>query len=305
VWRYVNQLVGVATFALIAGPSPEAFSFPVHAFSAGEEIADDSAPARIDFEELPAWLLPDVVWISPGTFTMGSPPDEGWRDPSDEDQHEVILTKGLYIGVTEVTQAQWTSVMGSNPSYFFDCDDCPVERVSWRDVVEYCNTLSLLDGRQVAYEINGTKVTWLPGTNGYRLPTDAEWEYACRAGTSTAFHNGEITNGWCDDPNLDLIAWYCGVDDPKQTSVVAQKQPNAWGLYDMTGNVQEWCWDWYQDHLSGPVIDPQGPETGYCRVWRGGRWSGTSPYCRSASRTSSRPWDSHGYRGFRIARSAS
>jgi formylglycine-generating enzyme required for sulfatase activity len=236
---------------------------------------------------------------------MGSPPDEGWRW-SDEKRHEVTLSEGFLIGETEVTQAEWASVMESNPGDFSGCDDCPVEEVTWYEAVEYCNALSLLEGLQPAYEIDGIDVTWLSGTDGYRLPTESEWEYACRAGSSTALYSGDLKDGECGiDPNLISIAWYCANDYPRGTKEVARKQPNAWGLYDTSGNVYEWCWDWYAyRYPDGPVCDPTGPKDGLYRVKRGGSWEYNGQYCRSANRSPFPPASFHNSVGFRVARSA-
>ncbi len=224
--------------------------------------------------------------IPAGTFTMGSPTDEPDRE-SDETQHEVTLSKGFYIQITEVTQGQWKAVMGSNPSQKSDCgDDCPVESVSWDDVQGFIEKLNQTEG-----------------TDKYRLPTEAEWEYACRAGTTTAFANGDVTETvWCGyDPNLDQMGWYCGNSDNK-THPVAQKEPNDWGLYDMHGNVKEWCQDWKGDYPSSPVTDPTGPSSGTYRVFRGGSWGNVAGHCRSAIRG----WHDPDYRdhglGFRVAR---
>ena len=222
------------------------------------------------------------VRIEAGTFTMGSPEDELGRDV-DEPQHEVTLTRDFYIAEMEVTQAQWVSVMGSNPSYFPGCDECPVDKVSWTGAVYYCNALSALEGLSPAYEINAGIVTWDPEAHGYRLPTEAEWEYACRAGTTTAFYNGPIIESYCEDPNMDEIGWYCG-NDSNHTEEVGRKPPNPWGLYDMSGNLWEWCWDWKDYYDVGPVVDPTGPDSGTDRVFRGGSWSHYALHCRSASR---------------------
>ncbi len=252
------------------------------------------------------WLTPEMVYISPGTFMMGSPPEEPWHD-TDELLHEVTLTRGFYLGKYEVTQAEWVSVMGYNPSNFPGCDDCPVEEVSWIDATEYCNELSRLEGLDLAYEIDGDSVTWIPGSMGYRLPTEAEWEYAYRAGTSTAFYNGEITEGGCEvDPNLIQIGWYCG-NSPDETQPVGQKMPNDWGLYDIAGNVGEWVWDWYDSfYPGGPVIDPIGPDSSVfeSRVVRGGCWTFWSLNCRGADRRYLKPWNGTHHWGVRVARTA-
>ena len=230
----------------------------------------------------------DFVYIEPGTFMMGSPADEPDRG-SDETQHQVTLSKGFYIQITEVTQGQWTAVMGSNPSHFKNCgDDCPVESVSWDDTQSFITALNAL------------------GEGTYRLPTEAQWEYACRAGSTRAFANGGITAyqemyDCNNDPNLSAMGWYCYNSDNK-THPVAQKQANAWGLYDMHGNVWEWCQDWYGTYPSGSVTDPVGPTSGSYRVIRGGGWTGSARYCRSANRHALTP-DFRDYidRGFRVA----
>jgi formylglycine-generating enzyme required for sulfatase activity len=183
------------------------------------------------------------VAIAPGTFWMGSPPDEPDR-MENETRHQVTLTKGYYLQTTEVTQAQWKAVMGNNPSQFKG-DTLPVESVPMSEI-EYF--IQLLNQR---------------GEGTYRLPTEAEWEYAARAGTTTRWSCGD--NESC----LDQVAWYI-VNANNKNHPVAQKQPNAWGLYDMHGNVWEWVQDFYTDYPSGPVTDPQGPSSGMYRTMRGG-----------------------------------
>ncbi len=226
------------------------------------------------------------VYIKPGTFTMGSPQDEPGRD-SDENQHKVTLTKGFYMQTTEVTQAQWRAVMGKSPSHFKNCGiDCPVERVSWNLVQ---NFISKLNKRE-------RNIT-------YRLPTEAEWEYAARAGSPTAFANGGISDTKCNyDDNLADMGWYCG-NSNRKTHPVAQQRSNAWGLYDMHGNVWEWCQDWFGDYPSESVIDPTGPSVGLFRVIRGGSWSSEASSCRSADRGMCFPYvDIDNDKGFRLVR---
>ena len=218
--------------------------------------------------------------IPAGTFTMGSPVSELGRN-SDETQHQVTLTQSFYMQTTEVTQAQWTSVMGSNPSNNTGCSDCPVEQVTWDDVQIFITELN----------------TW--GEVAYRLPTEAEWEYAARAGSTTAFANGDITVTDCSyDPNLDVMSWYCY--NSSSTQSVAQKNPNAWGLYDMYGNVWEWCQDWYGIYPSSSVTNPTGPTSGSGRVVRGGSWYRDAKYCRSAHRTLDPPHYESYFHGFRL-----
>jgi formylglycine-generating enzyme required for sulfatase activity len=225
------------------------------------------------------------VNIPPGTFMMGSPLTESGRD-NDEKQHSVALTEGFYIQTTEVTQGQWKAVMGNNPSFFKNCgDDCPVEQVSWNDAQELI-----------------LKLNQMEGSDRYRLPTEAEWEYACRAGSKTAVANGGISELECGhDSNLDAMGWYCG-NARKKTHPVAQKNPNAWGLYDMHGNVFEWCQDRYGDYYSISVTDPTGPMGGLYRVYRGGGWNFGARLCRSADRLKFTPDYKSRVLGFRLLR---
>jgi formylglycine-generating enzyme required for sulfatase activity len=236
----------------------------------------------------------DMVRIEPWSFTMGSPGDEPDRD-RDENQHQVTLTQGFLMSATEVTQAQYEAVMGSNPSEFKGASR-PVEQVSWYDAVKFCNALSEREGLTAAYNVSGEDVTWNRDADGYRLPTEAEWEYACRAGTTTRFHSGD------DDSDLELVGWYDG-NSGLETHDVRTKQPNAWGLYDMHGNVWEWCWDWYGDY-GGNATDPAGPRSFLIRVLRGGGWYYNAQSCRSALRFSNFPDDRYSFNGFRVVRSS-
>jgi len=226
------------------------------------------------------------IQIHAGQFKMGSPLNELGRS-SNEIQHDITLTKAYYMQSTEVTQGQWKSVMGSNPSHFSDCgDDCPVENISWNDTQEFIQELNKKEK-----------------TNMYRLPTEAEWEYAARAGSTTPIYNGNITKIDCKlDANLDQIGWYCGNADTK-TYPIAQKLPNAWGLYDMYGNVWEWCQDWYADYMTDALTNPTGPETGSFRVARGGFWGSQARFCRSAYRNWMSPDDRLSHYGFRLVSS--
>jgi len=227
------------------------------------------------------------VYIQPGSFMMGSPESEPKRD-DDEKQHKVRLTKGFHMQTTEVTQGQWKAVMGSNPSGFKDCgNDCPVEQVSWNDVQKFIKKLNKKEK-----------------SDKYRLPTEAEWEYAARAGTSTAFSFGKCLS--TDQANYD--GRYPLKNCPKgeyrrKTLPVASFAPNAWGLHDMHGNVWEWCQDWYgEDYPSGAVTDPGGPSTGSVRVLRGGSWRNGAGYCRAAVRYRDTPDVRFRSIGFRLVR---
>ena len=253
------------------------------------------------------------VRISAGSFQMGSPRSESGRD-YDETQHRVTITRDFYLQAHEVTQGEWRSLMGNNPSRFSSCgDDCPVENVNWWEAVAYANALSRREGLQECYTLAGCGSTD-PGEDmecssvsfvgldcrGYRLPTEAEWEYAARAGTTTAWYCGS------SESCVGRIAWY---DDNAggRTHPVGEKAANDWGLYDMSGNVWEWVWDWYDSdyYSSSPSRDPAGPRTGQNRGHRGGSWNYFARNVRSAYRSVSAP-GSRGNRfiGFRLARSA-
>jgi len=229
----------------------------------------------------------EFVYVPPGTFIKGSPLDEPGRK-SDEKQQWVTLTNGFYMQTTEVTQGQWKAIMGVTPLHLRRCtDNCPVERVSWNDAQEFIHKLNKLEG-----------------SHNYRLPTEAEWEYAARAGSKTAFANGDISILDCGyDSILNEIGWYCGNSIVYPHHPIAQKNPNAWGLYDMHGSVSEWCMDWYGDYPPGSVTDPIGPSIGTERVLRGGGSADDARTCRSANRTSLRPDIIFDYIGFRLVSS--
>jgi formylglycine-generating enzyme required for sulfatase activity len=240
-------------------------------------------------------------YVGEYTFLMGSPSDEPGRD-ADESQHSVVLTRDFWMSDHEVTQSEYSALMGTNPSQFSGLD-LPVENVSWYDAVVYCNARSIDEGFGEAYVINGDEVTWNQSANGYRLPTEAEWELSCRGGTTTAFCGGDITEQACGlDPVLDVFGWYCGNAGPS-THPVKSKQANDWSLYDLHGNVWEWCWDWYRSDLgTGVAVDPQGSGGGSQRVIRGGSWYYFARDCRSASRSMYWPNSRDDIVGFRVAR---
>jgi formylglycine-generating enzyme required for sulfatase activity len=218
------------------------------------------------------------VWIPPGSFTMGSPKEEKQRG-DDETQHKITLTKGFYMGVYTVTQEQWQEVMGKNPSVFQGEKNLPVDTVSWNECQEFIKKLRAKDKDKKAY----------------RLPTEAEWEYACRAGTTTPFHFGDTIS--TDQANYKGDFVYGSGKKGifrKKTTPVGTFPANAWGLHDMHGNVWQWCQDWYGgDYPKNDATDPQGPEKGRVnlneqhRVLRGGSWDDHPLYCRSACRN----WD--------------
>jgi formylglycine-generating enzyme required for sulfatase activity len=218
----------------------------------------------------------DFMLIPAGTFRMGS--DSGASD--EKPVHEVRISKPFYLGKYEVTQQEWQAIMGTNPSRFKDDPRLPVENVSWNDVQEFIQKLNAKEG--------GTR---------YRLPTEAEWEYAARAGTTTAYSFGN------DAGQLGEYAWY-GANSGSKTHLVGQKKPNAWGLYDMHGNVWEWVEDWYGPYTAGAAVDPAGPSSGSYRVHRGGSWLYFARNCRSADRGNGAPGGRDGGLGFRLLRTA-
>ena len=235
----------------------------------------------------------DMIWIEPGTFLMGSPEDELGREDN-ETQHEVTLTRGYWLGKYEVTQAQYEAVTGKDPSYNKG-SDLPVEQVNWDDAKEFCAKLTAIEkaaGR-------------LPEGYEYTLPTEAQWEYACRAGTTTALNSGKNLSDAKQCPEMDEVGWYwynSKIDDYRRTTYpVGQKLPNVWGLYDMHGNVNEWCLDWYGDYPTSAVTDPLGAVTGWCRVIRSGSWNNNACNCSSAFRSYTAFDNRSNGIGFRVA----
>jgi formylglycine-generating enzyme len=248
-----------------------------------------SQPARVSNS-----LGMEFVFIPAGTFVMGSPPREAYRDPN-ESEHEVTLTRPFYMQVTEVTQGQWKALMGSNPSAAKGCGDaCPVERVSWRDCIAF---IEKLNARQ---------------EGRYRLPTEAEWEYACRAGTKTAFSWGDAVNcslGMFNNNSRrgagTCLAFLEGRGLKRDSPAPVRSYPaNPWGLFDMHGNVWEWCEDWFEPYPTMGLTDPTGPSSGVGRVRRGGSWFKYATFCRSANRNYAHPASRYATTGFRLVRDA-
>ncbi len=247
---------------------------------------------------------------------MGSPETEPNRY-DDETQHSVTLS-AFYMGKYEVTQEQYLAVMGNNPSWFTSGAAAgeiqgkrPVEMVSWYNAIVFCNRLSMKEGLTPAYSIGGNTNPGVWGTvptssnatwdavvcnwnaNGYRLPTEAEWEYACRAGTTTVYYTGNTIS--------DNTGWYVN-NSGNKTHEVGKKPANAYGLYDMHGNVDEWCWDWYGSYGSAAQTDPVGASSGSYRVLRGGGWGNVAEGLRSANRNTGYPSSRINHLGFRVLR---
>ncbi|MDD4891212.1 MAG: formylglycine-generating enzyme family protein [Phycisphaerae bacterium] len=274
-----------STFSLAADPLPPATRPDTNA------VAPAAKTLMLDLGDKVTMKL---VLIPAGKFTMGSPESEqreaakaaastGANEAfaratvkTEGPPHEVTIVKPFYMGVYEVTQEQYEKVIGKNPSQFKGAQN-PVDTVSWDDAVEFCKKLSAKTGKTV------------------RLPTEAEWEYTCRAGSKTRFDYGN------DGTYLGEHAWYTGNSDNK-AHPVGQKKPNAWGLYDMHGNVSEWCSDYYADsYANAKDTDPQGPASGEARVARGGSWFDDHWDCKSASRNGPSPEDREPRCGFRVS----
>jgi formylglycine-generating enzyme required for sulfatase activity len=320
------------------GGTPGAFSWTTPAASVGNYGAQshnmtftptDTASYNTAVNNVSVLVsLAEMVRVAGGTFTMGSPDTEDDRYDN-ETQWQVTLS-GFYMGKTEVTQKQYETVIGSLPSSlnsdtYGKGDGYPVYYVRWYDAIVFCNKLSVLEGLSPAYSIGGKTApdewgemptstshenyaTWngvviVANSNGYRLPTEAQWEYACRAGTTTPWHSGDT------DDSLDDYAWYWD-NIPSQTSgetgygtqPVGTKQANDFGLYDMHGNVWEWCWDWYDTYPTTAGTDPVGASSGSYRVLRGGSWFDPARYARSACRDILDPYSRDYFLGFRVLR---
>lgn len=249
--------------------------------------------------DIPLTEAPEgFVRITGGSFDMGSPESEPWRS-EDEVLHSVTVSD-FYISQYELTQSEYRAVTGTNPSSFSG-DDLPVENITWLEAVACCNARSEQEGLQPVYHIDGQNVTWNRAANGYRLPTEAEWEYACRAGTETPFHTENsisaeeanyyghypymIEDNYFTQGNLDTKP-----GEYRQTTVsVGSFSPNAFGLYDMHGNVGEWVWDFYGPYEAGEQNDPAGAQNGTLKVYRGGGWNDFAKNMRSAYRAALEP----------------
>jgi len=232
-----------------------------------------------------------MIFVKGGTFLMGSNDGDGIETPV-----HFVTVSDFYIGKHEVIQKEWQEVMVSNPSNFKG-DNLPVERVSWYDAVEFCNEKSKVEGLTPCYYGSGENTICDFSANGYRLPTEAEWKYAAKGGTESENYK------YSGSDSIDEVAWYDGNSGDK-THSVGGKQPNELGIYDMSGNVWEWCNDWYESYSSNSQTNPRGASSGSYRVFRGGSWRSIAKYCRVAIRYHSRPDYSYNFLGFRLLRSS-
>jgi formylglycine-generating enzyme required for sulfatase activity len=303
-WAWAVGLgFGALAGAVLAGPVPRVVGVPAFLalLGAAAVLAWSSEPIAIEISaprhpREPAYTsrFLDLVSIPGGTFQMGSPESEEGRLDREGPVHQVTI---FPFACTRhpVTRRLYAQIMGNDPGWpWGEADYRPVNNVSWHDAVIFCNELSNREGLTLCYKLNGEEVTWNRAADGYRLLTEAEWEYACRAGTATQWSFG------ADEAALGDYAWFEG-NAVKEPHPVGGKKPNPWHLNDMHGNIEEWCWDWFGQYVETPEIDPTGPPDSAFRVLRGGAFYFPSRFLRSASR--SRGWPSYSGKGvgFRCA----
>jgi formylglycine-generating enzyme required for sulfatase activity len=290
----MSKLRSVLTVVLLLGCMMAGAAMLTCDTAAGKPVplkAEKKQPSQDPPKHYTNGLGMKFVWIPPGSFMMGSPKGELRREflRGDETEHKVTLTRGFYMGVYPVTQEEWQEVMGKNPSRFKGEKNLPVEKVTWDDCQEFVKKLRKKDKDKKAY----------------RLPSEAEWEYACRAGTTTPFHFGETIS--TEQANYDGNSVYGNGKKGafrKKTTPVGTFPGNVWGLHDMHGNVWQWCQDWYGRYPKDDVTDPQGPKKGMWRVMRGGSWNERPEWSRSARRQWHQPDFDSDDCGFRLCFSA-
>ncbi len=299
------DLLRVALSRRVPGPAASALGQVLHRATASDpleryEDAGELLRALTQVEQLALRAAGEFsaselsfITVKPGRFTMGSPTDEAGRHDS-EVPHEVVVTNGLSVSATPVTRQAWATVFGLEPPDI-QSSRLPVERVSWYEALSFCNALSLFTGLTPCYTMTEDGIEWDRDAPGFRLPTEAEWEFLCRASTRTAYHSGD------GEEDLAAAGWYEG-NCPSGPRLVGGLRPNAWGLLDMHGNVWEWCWDWFGPYSPEEQVDPSGPATGESRMLRGGSWRRSRHHCRSATRYDSSP-ENHGKSlGLRVVR---
>ncbi len=256
-----------------------------------EPILEGHEPEGWQFRISATSMPKSMVFVEGGSFQMGSNDGE-----SDEKPVHQVTVSSFWIGKHEITQAEWKEVMGSNPSDWKG-DQLPVEQVSWYDAVDYCNKRSIKEGLTPCYSGSGAGITCDWNANGYRLPTEAEWEFAARGGVKSKGYTYSGSN------DVGSVAWYDG-NSGYETHEVGTKSPNELGIHDLSGNVWEWCWDWYDEgyYAKSPGHDPKGAGSGSYRELGGGSWISIGNYCRVAIRGNYDPGGRYSYSGFRVAR---
>lgn len=306
---YIFMLVAMMVFMASACGKSDNPSDGVSGTGSAVQSSETSSVKQTEDVDAPDGF----VKISGGTFQMGSPETEDWRS-EDETVHTVTVSD-FYMGIYEVTQTEYQEVMGENPSDFTG-DNLPVENLTWYEAVAYCNARSEKEGLTKAYTVDGKNVTWECSADGYRLPTEAEWEYACRAGTKTPFNtetsiSPEESNYFGHYPYLIEENYFSQEKldtepgEYRETTVAVDSfSPNKWGLYNMHGNVGEWCWDYYGAYPTDEQTNPAGAETGTRRISRGGGWNDFAKHIRSAYRASSPADRKSASVGLRLVRNA-
>lgn len=299
-WTWPSRVTGMVLLVAAVGVPLQIIWWRSAAMQPRKEVIPAPVPG--------VQLRPKMLLLPAGSFWMGTNLLD-WRAPQRDEQrldehprHEVRIAKGFLLSETEVTQGQYQAVMGLNPSKFAkeaEWESRPVEQVSWFDAAEYCNRLTEreLGPTERCYEIKGESVTWKdPECRGYRLPTEAEWEYAARADEATKYAGSN---------KIEEVAWFAG-NSKGTTHPVKKRQRNAWFLYDLSGNVWEWVWDWYQadSKWQSPRDNPRGPQNGIYRVHRGGSWRYDAMFASVVHRGNAPPNARFEYVGIRLARSS-